>query len=87
MTAANQKTGEADAGVIISLSTTKEQITVMDKVRTDPRGKLRTARTEDEKADLREKIDNITRNINDRIKVTQDIISDYQKAKQDQTRA
>ncbi len=79
----NQKTGVADTGVIISLSTTKEQIVGMKKVRTDLQGKLRTAQTEEEKADLQEKIDNITQNIGNKVKETQDTISDYQKAEQD----
>ena len=43
MIGGNQKTGAADTGVIISLSTTKEQIAGMKKVRTDLQGKLRTA--------------------------------------------
>ena len=83
MIGGNQKTGVADTGVIISLSTTKEQIAGMKKVRTDLQGKLRTAQTEEEKADLQEKIDNITQNIGDKVKETQDTISDYQKAEQD----
>ena len=83
MIGGNQKTGEADTGVIISLSTAKEQIDGMKKVRTDLKGKLLTAQTEEEKADLQEKIDNITQNIADKVKETQDIISDYQKAEQD----
>lgn len=85
MIGGNQKTGVADTGVIISLSTTKEQIAGMKKVRTDLQGKLRTAQTEEEKADLQEKIDNITPNIGDKIKETQDNISDQQKAEQDKT--
>lgn len=83
MIGGNQKTGAADTGVIISLSTTKEQIAGMKKVRTDLQGKLRTAQTEEEKADLQEKIDNITQNIGNKVKETQDTISDYQKAEQD----
>ena len=85
MIGGNQRTGAADTGVIISLSTTKEQIEGMKKVRTDLQGKLRTAQTEEEKADLQEKIDNITQNIGDKVKETQDTISDYQKAEQDKT--
>ncbi|MDE7275797.1 MAG: hypothetical protein K2N98_02915, partial [Lachnospiraceae bacterium] len=81
----NRKTGEADTGVIISLSTTKEQIAGMKKVQTDLQGKLRAAQTEEEKADLQEKIDNITQNISDKVKETQDTISDHQKAEQDKT--
>lgn len=71
--------------MIISLSTAKEQIAGMKKVRTDLQGKLRTAQTEEEKADLQEKIDNITQNISDKVKETQDTISDYQKDEQDKT--
>ena len=85
MIGGKQKTGVADTGVIISLSTSKEQIAGMKKVRTDLQGKLRTAQTEEEKADLQEKINNITQNIGDKVKETQDIISDYQKAEQDKT--
>ncbi len=81
----NQKTGAVDTGVIISLSTAKEQIAGMKKVRTDLQGKLRTAQTEEEKADLQEKIDNITQNIGDKVKTTQDTISEYQKIEQDKT--
>lgn len=85
MIGGNQKTGAVDTGVIISLSTAKEQIAGMKKVRTDLQGKLRTAQTEEEKADLQEKIDNITQNIGDKVKATQDIISDYQEVEQDKT--
>ncbi len=85
MIGGKQNTGAADTGVIISLSTSKEQIAGMKKVRTDLQGKLRTAQTEEEKADLQEKINNITRNIGDKVKETQDTTSDYQKAEQDKT--
>jgi len=85
MIGGKQETGAVDTGVIISLSTAKEQIAGMKKVRTDLQGKLRTAQTEEEKADLQEKIDNITKNIGDKVKETQDTISDYQKAEQDKT--
>lgn len=83
MIGGNQKTGAADTGIIISLSNVKDQITGMNKVRTDLQGKMRTAQTEDEKAELQGKIDNITQNINEKVKETQDTISNYQKAKQD----
>ncbi|MDE7251126.1 MAG: FlxA-like family protein [Lachnospiraceae bacterium] len=85
MIGGNHKTGAVDTGVIISLSTAKEQIAGMKKVRTDLQGKLRTAQTEEEKADLQEKIDNITQNIGDKVKATQDTISDYQEVEQDKT--
>ncbi len=85
MSGGKQNTGVADTGVIISLSTAKEQIDGMKKVRKDLQGKLRIAQTEEEKADLQEKIDNITQNIGDKVKETQDIISDSYKAEQDKT--
>ncbi len=85
MTGGNRKTGEADTGVIISLSTTKEQIAGMKKVQTDLQGKLRAAQTEEEKADLQERNDNTTQNISDKVKETQDTISDHQKAEQYKT--
>ncbi len=85
MIGGKQNTGATDTGVIISLSTSKEKIAGMRKVRTDLQGKLRTAQTEEEKADLQEKIDNITQNIGDKVKETLDTISDYQKAEQDKT--
>ncbi len=85
MIGGKQNTGAADTGVIISLSTAKEQIDGMKKVRKDLQGKLRIAQTEEEKADLQEKIDNITQNIGDKVKETQDIISDSYKAEQDKT--
>ena len=85
MTGGNRKTGEADTGVIISLSTTKEQIAGMKQVQTDLQGKLRAAQTEEEKADLQERNDNTTQNISDKVKETQDTISDHQKAEQDKT--
>lgn len=85
MIGGNQKTDTADTGVIISLSTAKEQIAGMKKMRTDLQGKLRTAQTEEEKADLQEKIDNITQNIGDKVEEAQDTISNYQKAEQGKT--
>ena len=85
MIGGNQKTGAADTGVIISLSTTKEQIAGIKKIRTDLQGKLRVAQTEEEKADLQEKIDSIAQNIGDKVKETQDTISDYQNTEQDKT--
>ena len=85
MIGGNQKADAADTGVLISLSTAKEQIAGMKRVRTDLEGKLRVAQTEEEKTDLQEKIDNITQNMSDKIKETQDTISDYRKAEQDRT--
>lgn len=64
-------------GVIVSLSTAKEQINGLKKVQTDLEGKIRTATSEEEKIELQEKVDNIAKSISDRIKETTDIISDH----------
>ena len=77
--------GSADMGVLISLSTTKEQIADMKKVRTDLEGKLRTAETDEARESLQEKIDNLTEDMFEKAKETQDIISENQKAEQDKT--
>ncbi|MDE5866034.1 MAG: FlxA-like family protein [Lachnospiraceae bacterium] len=76
-------TGSADMGVLISLSTTKEQIAGMKKVRTDLEGKLRTVETDEARESLQKKIDSLTEDICEKVKETQDTISDYQKTEQD----
>lgn len=80
-----QKTGAADTGVIVSLSTTKEQIAGLKKVQTDLQGKLRAAETEEERASLQEKIDQITNGISEKAKEMQETISNAQKTEQDKT--
>ncbi|MDE5596232.1 MAG: FlxA-like family protein [Lachnospiraceae bacterium] len=86
MLGGSQNTGTAgseDMGVLISLSTTKEQIADMKKVRTDLEGKLRTAETDEARESLQEKIDNLTEDIYEKVKETQDTIAENQKAEQD----
>lgn len=86
MLGGNQKAGtagSADMGVLISLSTTKEQIANMNKIRTDLEGKLRTAETDEARESLQKKIDSLTEDIYKKVKETQDTISDYQKTEQD----
>lgn len=70
-------------GVLISLSTTKEQIAGMKKVRTDLEGKLRTAESDEARESLQKRIDSLTEDIYEKVKETQDTISDDQKAEQD----
>ena len=85
MIGGKQETGTADTGVIISLSTAKEQIAGMKKLRTDLEGKLRTAETDEARESLQKKIDGLTDDIYEKIKETQDTISDHQKAEQGKT--
>ena len=77
--------GSADMGVLISLSTTKEQIADMKKVRTDLEGKLRTAETDEAREALQEKIDNLTEDMVEKTRETQDTISENRKTEQDKT--
>lgn len=70
---------EAETGVIISLSSTKEQIAGMKKIKTDLQGKLRTAKTVEEREDLQGKIDKLNENIGRKIKESQDTMEQYQK--------
>ena len=77
--------GSANMGVLISLSTTKEQIADMKKVRTDLEGKLRTAETDEARESLQEKIDNLTEDMVEKAKETQDTISENRKAEGEKT--
>ncbi len=79
----SRKTGTVDTGALVSLSTSNGQIAVMKRVRTDLQGRLRVARTEEERADLQEKIDNVTQSMGSKAKETGDTISDHQRAEQD----
>ena len=70
---------EAEMGVILSLSGTKEQIAGMKKIRTDLEGKLRTAESAEAKQDLQEKVDNLNADISKKIQESQETIHEYQK--------
>lgn len=67
---------DAEMGVILSLSGTKEQIAGMKKIRTDLEGKLRTAESEETKQSLQEKIDNLNEDISNKIRESQEIIQE-----------
>lgn len=71
-------------GVLVSLSTTKDQIEGMKKVRTDLEGKLRVASSDEERESLQEKINKLSEDMSAKIKETQDTISDYRKTEKDE---
>lgn len=71
--------GSEESGVLISLSTAKEQMADMRKVRTSLEARQRTATTEEEKASLQKKIDNVTKSIGKKIVITEDTISSFRK--------
>lgn len=80
-----QKAGlsETETGVILSISHTKEQISYMRKVRTGLEGKMRTAETDEEKADLQRRIDNVSRSMNEKARKIADKIEETQKDEQE----
>lgn len=72
----NQKDGESgekglsdvEAGVIISISNTKDQINYMHKVKTSLEGRMLTAQTEEEKRALQERINNVSLTMGQKIR-------------------
>ncbi len=73
--------GDKETGVIISISTSKEQMADMHRIRTSLEGRQRTAETDEEKERLQKKINNISRGIGEKIKITEDTISEFQEAR------
>ena len=57
-----------EAGVIISISNTKDQINYMHKVKTNLEGRMLTAQTEEEKRALQERINNVSLTMGQKIK-------------------
>ncbi len=72
-----------EAGVIISLSNTREQVLYTKKIRTGLEGKLRTADTEQEKAELQAKINRVSQNMGEQVKKIADTIAENQKTEQE----
>ena len=68
-----------EAGVMITLSATKEQIAGMVRLRTNLEGKQRTAPTEEEKAELQKKIDRVSKGIGQQIITAKDTLTDFRK--------
>lgn len=74
--------GDKETGVMISLSATKEQLAGMVRIRTRLEGKQRTAESEEERAALQKKINNLSRGIGQKATATKAAISDYHKTAQ-----
>jgi len=78
----NQKGfGDKETGVIISISTSKEQMEDMQRIRTGLEGRQRTAETGEEKERLQKKINNVSKGIGEKIKITEDTISEFQESR------
>lgn len=69
----------SETGVMVTLSSTHEQLSGMVRLRNDLQGKQRTAETEEEKADLEKKINNLSRGIGKKMSAASDTISDHLK--------
>lgn len=80
----NTGVSEAVNGVLITLSSEKEQISGMTKVRTDLQGKLRTAQTAEERETLQNKINKLNEDIGKKIKENQETIEEYQEPEKEQ---
>lgn len=76
--------GSKESGVLITLSSSKEQIAEMGRIRTSLEGRQRTAPTEEEKASLQEKINRVSSGIGKKIIITEDTISSLQKSSKDE---
>jgi len=64
---------------ILSNSNTKEHLADLQKVRNDLEGKLRTAASEEEKARLRKRINNVSKGMGVKVQTIRDAIADGQK--------
>ncbi|MCM1185597.1 MAG: FlxA-like family protein [Lachnoclostridium sp.] len=71
--------GSKESGVLITLSSTKEQIADMGRIRTALEGRQRTAPTEEEKASLQGQINKVASGIGKKIIITEDAISSLHK--------
>lgn len=80
----NTGVSKAVNGVLITLSSAKEQISGMTKVRTDLQGKLRTAQTAEERETLQNKINKLNEDIGKKIKENQETIEEYQEPEKEQ---
>lgn len=69
-----------EAGIMITLSTTKEHLDGLVRVRKNLEGKQRTADTEEEKAELQKKINRVSRGIGQKVTNAKETVSDLRKS-------
>lgn len=79
----NSGFGDEEAGVIISISNVKEQVSYMKKIRTGLEGRMRTAETEQEKFELQERIDHVSQRMGEKMSKIADAIAENQRSQQD----
>lgn len=74
---------DKEAGVMITLSGTKDHMDGMVRLRTQLKGRQRTAATEEEKAAYQKKINRVTKGIGQKTTTAAAAISDYHKSRND----
>lgn len=72
----------SETGVMVTLSSTHEQLSGMVRLRNNLEGKQRTAETEEEKAELQKKINTLSRGIGTKMSSAANTISDHVKNSQ-----
>lgn len=70
---------DTESDAMISFSNTKEHLAAMQKLYTSLEGRMRTASTDAEKADIQKKIDNVSKNMGEKIQKIADTITDTRK--------
>lgn len=80
-----QKAGfsETETGVLISISHTKDQLSYMQKVQTGLESRMRIAETEEEKVNLQERINNVSKSMAEKVKKITDKITETQEEEQE----
>lgn len=70
---------DAASTTMFSTATTKEHLAQMQKIRTNLEGQMRTASTDEQKAKLQKRINNVAKTIGEKIQKIADAIADTQK--------
>ena len=79
--------GDRESGVLITLSATRDQILNMRRVHSGLARRQRTAVTDEEKADLQKKINNVAKNIGRKVTITEENVSQFKASKKKQADA
>ncbi|MCM1063080.1 MAG: FlxA-like family protein [Eubacterium sp.] len=69
--------GSKKSGVLITLSAAKKQLLSMQRTQKDLEGKQRIASTEEEKADIQKRVNNVSKNIGRKITITEDGVTGF----------
>ena len=69
---------DAESDAMIAFANTKEHLAEMQKLYTSLEGQMRTASTDDEKADIQKKLDNVSKNMGKKIQKVTDTITETQ---------